>query len=209
MAEPFVQVPLWLLGLDEVTSAAKLVWGYLRDKQGENRDAYPGVRLIAQACALHKSYVPKLIAELEKHELLDVTRPDGNTGGRTNHYQVRTGGHAPEPDVQEKRTSRKPGAGRPGKAVRDVQKKRTDPIQGSRSRDPMSVRFPRTSGKSGQSAAPARGVIAARSRRRKPRAERQLELSRPGDLLKEALAGVGTPALRRLLGKGGSDAEDE
>lgn len=72
----------------DIGSAAKIVWAYLADKQGDNGHAWPGQRGIAKAIGSGVNVVIRAVAELEASGLLTVIRIPGNPAGHTNRYRI-------------------------------------------------------------------------------------------------------------------------
>jgi hypothetical protein len=84
----FVKLPRELLERTDLTPAAKLVYAEIRDRLGDNGEAWPGLRRIAKGCGLGRSTVDGCIDQIEAAGLLVVERPRGNPAGTTNRYRL-------------------------------------------------------------------------------------------------------------------------
>jgi len=84
----FIQIPIDILGREDLTPADKLVFGMIADHMGQNSVAWPGLRLIAKNCGLDLSTAMRATKRLEVAGLLNVERVEGNPSGRTNRYRL-------------------------------------------------------------------------------------------------------------------------
>ena len=72
-----------------LTCSAKIVYGYLLDRQGDNGHSWPGLRRIASDCGINRETAANAINQLEKSGWMGVKRVKGNPSHRTNNYFVR------------------------------------------------------------------------------------------------------------------------
>lgn len=84
----FVKIPSTILSSRSLTLGAKLVYAYLRDRQGGNGHAWPSLRTIASACGMSASTVHESVVRLEQAGLLQTNRPPGNPASGRNQYSV-------------------------------------------------------------------------------------------------------------------------
>jgi DNA-binding MarR family transcriptional regulator len=83
----FYPLPAALASRKGLSSTAKLVWAYLRFRQGKHDAARPSVGRMARDLGLHKETVRTAVHHLERAGLVEVVRSQG--GGRVNCYRAR------------------------------------------------------------------------------------------------------------------------
>lgn len=109
---PFWKFPTEIAPLRELSSTAKVVYTYIRDRQGSNAHAWPGFRRIAADCGVSTDAAQRAIVQLVEIRLIETIRTGGKKGTRTNRYRVvdveawaaeRTGNqHAERTGIQHK-----------------------------------------------------------------------------------------------------------
>lgn len=82
--QPFIIVTKEIAKRTDLTASAKLIYGSLADREGDNGYSWPGVRTIAKDVGMSKGAAQRGIAILEAKGLLIVT----HGGGKGNRYQV-------------------------------------------------------------------------------------------------------------------------
>ncbi len=85
----YVRLELELLRNKSFTPTDKLVYGYLRLRQGGNSYAFPGIETIARDLAIAENTVRDSIRRLEIAGLLAVERNDRGGSGHCHHYLVK------------------------------------------------------------------------------------------------------------------------
>lgn len=83
-------MPKSLMKRKDVTPSAKIIWAYLRNRQGENSDAWPSHRTIGRDCGLSRTAVIRAIAKLEDLRMLEKISPPANDLRSGNRYRVPT-----------------------------------------------------------------------------------------------------------------------
>lgn len=108
-----VQFPTTVLMAKGLSPSARIVWAYLRHRQGENGDSWPSQDTIGRDLGISKSAAGRAIAELEQADLLRVNRPKKKGRGHHSRYQIkgppadRLKGPSTDPLGQEKVQNRK------------------------------------------------------------------------------------------------------
>ncbi len=82
-------IPNEIVNRRDLTGGAKVVWGVLRDRQGQSGWAWPSLRRLGQDAGMSSTTVVKAIRQLEARSLIVVNR-FGQGSGRSNKYQIVT-----------------------------------------------------------------------------------------------------------------------
>jgi len=89
MNRAFVQLPIEILMAKDLSPKARIVWAYLRHRQGENVDSWPSLETIAGDLGFSKSSAGRAVAELELAGLLIVIRPAKKGRGHYSKYTTK------------------------------------------------------------------------------------------------------------------------
>lgn len=84
----WVQLPLSVLLDVSLSPGARLVWAYLRHRQGSNGQAWPSLERIGADLGMGKATAARAVKELEKAGWLIVVRPQSVGRGHFCKYQI-------------------------------------------------------------------------------------------------------------------------
>ena len=85
---PYVKLVIGILTAKDLSPAARVVWAYLRHKQGANDKCWPAVETIWSELGLSVRTVQRALSELEKGKVLRRTRPENQGRGQRVNYEV-------------------------------------------------------------------------------------------------------------------------
>ena len=85
---PYVMLPIDILEAQDLSPTAKVVWCYLRHKQGRKADSWPSLEKIGRELGISKSAAGRAVTELEKAGLLSITRAEKRGPGHHLRYTV-------------------------------------------------------------------------------------------------------------------------
>jgi hypothetical protein len=87
----FTKCPAELLLNKELNSSAKIVWLYLKWRQGENDSAWPSLETIAADLGITEKTTRRAIKELLKLDKISIQKPQKYGRGYFNRYQIKGG----------------------------------------------------------------------------------------------------------------------
>ena len=87
--KPYVMLPVDVLKAKDLTPSAKVVWAYLRHKQGTNAECWPAVETIASKLGLSIRTVQRALSKLVRGKVLRRARPENQ--GRSQHVTYEVG----------------------------------------------------------------------------------------------------------------------
>lgn len=82
-----------------MSASAKVVWLYIRDRQGKNKRCWPSLTTICRDCNLAKGTVLRVLGELQKNNVLEIKHPahPSKKVKASNHYTATLTGLNLEP----------------------------------------------------------------------------------------------------------------
>lgn len=89
MGAPFVKFPIEILMAKDLSLTARIVWAYLRHRQGGNLESWPSLPTIGDDLGFSKSSAGRAVAELELVGLLIVIPPAKTGRGHHSKYTIK------------------------------------------------------------------------------------------------------------------------
>ena len=89
MSVTFVKFPMDILMTKELSPQARIVWAYLRYRQGRNKTSWPSLESIGRDLGFSKSSAGRAVAELELTGFLIIIRPSKKGRGHYSRYIIK------------------------------------------------------------------------------------------------------------------------
>jgi DNA-binding transcriptional MocR family regulator len=86
----FTQIPNELIRGSRLNVNEKMIYIYLKSRQGNNEDAWPGHKRIANDLGISISTVKKYLSSLEAHKLISIKAQFSNNNRLSNRYAVKS-----------------------------------------------------------------------------------------------------------------------
>jgi DNA-binding transcriptional regulator YhcF (GntR family) len=98
----------WAWSVGDLRAAEKLVLIRLADRADSKGRCFPGLDSLAADCGVHRTTVVRAVRELEKRDLLSVSRRGGRS--KSNRYQLKLLHHATESETEKGSESHEKGS---------------------------------------------------------------------------------------------------
>jgi len=89
VSQPYEEMPIELLLNTGLTPTSKIIWLYLKWRQGENQNCWPSIRTIARELRIAVNTVNHSIIQLKKSSYLICQKPEKYGRGHKNYYQIK------------------------------------------------------------------------------------------------------------------------
>jgi hypothetical protein len=100
MSVSFAKFPIAILMAKDLSPQARIVWAYLRYRQGRNKTSWPSLETIGRDLGFSKSSAGRAVAELELAGLMTIIRPAEKGRGHYSRYEIK----GPPVDLLKKET---------------------------------------------------------------------------------------------------------